>query len=248
MIDKIIKNLDDLYEVTKHEHEASHKTIQDNAKIVLGEIMDQVGHHYDLNGISLRINNWSNKKGIYIDTTDNGYYGVNASFSQIKDTQEWSNVDFNVRMSDNVNDKNLTKNLIFSQMVFAIVSKMKTDPQLMNGLFTKLHKCFNTNEVLEAKLTLINHMRDKAERTLDVIKIDEVFNKGHLKTESTRWVQTFGSHEKLCDEIKFTKNKSGTFTAELLSEGTLVSQSSRASEQNILKIIGKMLDIYNFSF
>lgn len=248
MIEDVIKNLNDLYEATEQEHKDSQRTIQNNAKAVLGEIMDQVGYHYDLKGIVLRTNNWSNKKGIHIETTDNGYYGTNASFSQIRDKQEWANIDCNIRLSDSVSDERLIKNVAFSQMILAIVVKMRTDQELMNSLFDKMHKCFHSNEILEAKISLINHLIDKSKRTLDVIKIEDVLDKGHLKIESSKWTQTFGTHEKLIDEFKFVKNKTGTFTAELLSEGNLVSQSARASQQNITKIICTMLDIYNFNF
>lgn len=248
MIEDVIKNLNDLHEVTTQEHVNNQATIQDNARAVLGEIMDCVGHHYDLKAISFRTNNWSTRKGIYIETTDNGYNNSSVSITQSREKLEWSEIDHSIRLSDNVNNERQIKNLKFSQIVLAIASKMRTDQELMNSLFEKLHKCFKTSELLEAKMALINHMIDKAQRTLDVIKIEDVLDKGHLKLVSSKWIQTFGSHEKLIDEFKFVKNKTGTFTAELLSEGNLVSQSARASQQNITKIICTMLDIHNLNF
>ena len=142
----------------------------------------------------------------------------------------------------------IIKNIAFGQLVLAIAVKMRTDQELMNGLFSKMHKCFYSNEVLEAKMTLIQHLKSSAERTLDHIKVEEVFNKGHLKLESSMYTSTFGTDDKYIDELKFIKNKTGTYTVELMKEGDIVSQSTRASSNLLSKIVCQMLNVTIFEF
>jgi hypothetical protein len=248
MIENVIENLDKLYNDIKQEQEITQSSIQNNAKEILSEIMKLTDHYYDLDGIEIKTNNWSNRKGIHIETTDNGYFGTIASFTQIRDKQEWANVDCNVRLSDNINEDRIIKNIAFGQLVLAIAIKMRTDQELMNGLFNKIHKCFYSNEVLEAKMTLIQHLKSSAERTLDHIKVEEVFNKGHLKLESSRYTSTFGTNDCYSDELKFIKNKTGTYTAELMKEGKVISQSTRASSNLLSKIVCQMLNVTIFEF
>ena len=250
MIENVIENLDKLYNDIKQEQEITQNSIQNNAKAVLSEIMELTGHYYDLDGIEIRTSNWhsSHRSGIYIENTDNGYNGINAVFSQSIEGKEWINVDSTTRLSSNVDDEKFIKSITFSQMVNGIAIKMRTDQELMNGLFNKMHKCFYSNEVLEAKMTLIQHLKSSAERTLDHIKVEEVFNKGHLKLESSRYTSTFGTNDCYSDELKFIKNKTGTYTAELMKEGNVISQSTRASSNLLSKIVCQMLNVTIFEF
>jgi len=250
MIENVIENLDKLYNDVKQEQEIIQSSIQNNAKAVLSEIMELTGHYYDLDGIEIRTSNWhsSRRNGIYIENTDNGYNGINVLFSQSIACKEWINIDSTIRLSSHVDDEKLIKSVAFGQMVTSIAVKMRTDQELMNGLFDKIHKCFYTNEVLEAKMTLLQHLKSSAERTLDHIKVEEVFNKGHLKLESSMYTSTFGTDDKYIDELKFIKNKTGTYTVELMKEGDIVSQSTRASSNLLSKIVCQMLNVTIFEF
>lgn len=247
MIKDVINNLDELHKVLKQEQLDTQATIQTNARNVLSEIMDVVGVHYDVNSIDIKTVDWTNKKGIYIENNDNSYYGLNATFNQNTNSKEWTSVDFGSRISGDINSKQIIRSIEFSQLVLAISTKMITNQELIGGLFNKMHKHFNVNDLLNAKMTVIQHFKHHTTTVLDLVKLEEVWDKGHLKLDNGgRYVQSFGNDEKYCDEIKFTKNSSGTYTAEMLYDGTKVSQSTRASSALLSRIVRSMMDITSF--
>lgn len=246
MIEKVLENLNQLYTDTAKEREDIQTSIQNNARKALGEIMKVTGHYYDLENISIKTNDWTNRNGIHIESTDNRYHSCSFNIYQ-PHTKKYSDFDFNVRLDGNIENEKFYKNFIFSKMVMGIIEQAKSNPEQLNKMMNNVHSQFYTVEVLDAKLTLIQHLISKATQAKELVNVEEVFDKGYLKTEHSKWVPTFGNgHEKIVDELKFTKNKTGTYTAELCYNGEKISQTTRASKSVIGRLICAMLDIRNF--
>jgi len=251
MIEKVLENLNQLYTDTAQERENIQTSIQNNARKALGEIMKVTGHYYDLENILIKTNDWTNRNGIHIESTDNGYHSCNFNISllphQPHQTKKYSDFNFNVRLDGNIDNERFYKNFIFSKMVMGIIELAKTNPEQLDKMMNNVHSQFYTVEVLDAKLTLIQHLINKATQAKELVNVEEVFDKGHLKIEHSKWIPTFGSGpEKIIDELKFTKNKTGTYTAELCYNGERISQTTRASKSVIGRLICAMLDIRNF--
>ena len=66
---------------------------------------------------------------------------------------------------------------------------------------------FNNNKNLETKIEVVQHLLKNAQQSLDLIKVNDVFDTGKCKAEYDRYVKSFGSKEKYASEIHFTKNK-----------------------------------------
>jgi hypothetical protein len=144
--------------------------------------------------------------------------------------------DFTLRFDD-YNEKEIQFLLKRSELCLNVKKVFYKHKKEIESEFNKIRNdngFGNLSDQENLVLRMVSFLRDRAESEL---KIDEMFaNKGYKTNRSvglTRFDGSFG----YADEISFFKNPSGTYTITLKSSNDVISQSQRASYDNLMSLL-----------
>jgi D-alanyl-D-alanine carboxypeptidase len=140
-------------------------------------------------------------------------------------------------------DRDVDLQHAISNIVWAKLSKeLFTNNETMSKLLNKMFRCFNNQNILDEKQTMIHHLIANAQKTNDMLKVQDAFDNGVVSVKNAVYVETF-SNTAYIDKMTFTKNVSGTYTVELSCDGVIKSQSKRASTANVSRMICSLLQL-----
>jgi hypothetical protein len=69
---------------------------------------------------------------------------------------------------------------------------------------------------------------------------NKIYEEKHIKFETSKYVPTFNGDAKEVDEFRYSRNPSGTYSAQLMNKGNVVSESARCKENQLWQIINKL--------
>jgi hypothetical protein len=103
--------------------------------------------------------------------------------------------------------------------------------------FIKDHSATNPyNAKIRMVETFINFMNHIDKWMLE----NKIYEEKHIKFETSKYSPTFNGDLKEIDEFKYSRNPSGTYSAQLMYKGNVVSESSRCNENQLYQIINKL--------
>ena len=242
MIQEVIDNLISLEENLKSQRDSINNYTQGLARAKFKEILEEIGVDFDVDKLTF-IKGYRDKSIIIELKQDNYYRNLKMEVSSNTDGN-WVNFYLTVNNHVSLKDNDFYDQVNFQLMCLQIQKQFYLDHKMLTNKFDELVNCFNSNKNLETKIEVVQHLLKNAQQSLDLIKVNNVFDTGKCKAEYDRYVKSFGSKEKYASEIHFTKNQSGTYTASLLdSNGNVVSNSTRASSHVISEIVCKLLEL-----
>lgn len=144
--------------------------------------------------------------------------------------------DFNLRFDD-YNEKEIQFLLKRSELCLNVKKVVYKHKKEIESEFNKIKNdngFGNLSDQENLVLRMVSFLRDRAESEL---KIDEMFaNKGYKANRSVGFTKFDGNYG-YADEISFFKNPSGTYTITLKSNDDVISQSQRASYDNLMSLL-----------
>jgi len=103
--------------------------------------------------------------------------------------------------------------------------------------FIKDHSATNPHnakiQMVESFITFMNH--------IDQMMLEnKIYEEKHIKFETSKYTPTFNGDHKEVDEFRYSRNPSGTYSAQLMNKGNVVSESARCNENMLWQIINKL--------
>lgn len=244
MVQEVIDNLISLENDLKSQRDSINKYTQDLSKAKFKEILEEIEVDYDVDKLTFIHGYGYRDKNIVIERKQDNYYRNLKIEISTNNDGVWSNFYLSCNHSMSLKDNDFYDQVNFQLMCLQIQKQFYLGNKILTDKFNELVNCFNSNKNLETKIEVVQHLLRNAQQSLDLIKVNDVFDTGKCKAEYDHYVRSFGNREKYASEIHFTKNQSGTYTASLLdSSGNIVSNSTRANSNVISEIVCKLLDL-----
>lgn len=240
MLDEIIDKLKELNEGVHHDKIMIESDIQRNAKSVFLEMLALIDEYdFDTRDIKIRVSG-DYRKVISIENDLGNYHSSAISF-YCKENK-WCETSMNVRNNLTM-DRDVDLQHTMTNIVWAKLSReLFTNNETMSNLLNKMFRCFDNQNILDEKQTMIHHLIANAQKTNDMLKVQEAFDTGVVSVKNSVYMNTFGNTSYI-DKMTFTKNTSGTYSVELSCDGDIKSQSKRASTANVSRMICDLLQL-----
>jgi hypothetical protein len=240
MLDEIIDKLKSLNEGVQHDKVMIESDIQRNAKSVFLEMLALI-NEYDFDTREIKIKVAGDYRKIVSIENDLGSYHSTATSFYYKENK-WcevtSNLRTNLTIDRDVDLQHTTSNIVWSKLSRELFTNNETMSKLLNKMFS----CFDNQNMLDEKQTMIHHLIANAQKTNDMLKVQDAFDKGVVSVKNGVYIETF-SNTAYIDKMTFTKNISGTYTVELSCDGQVKSQSKRASTSNVSRMVCSLLQL-----
>jgi len=240
MLDEIISKLSELNEGVQHDKIMIDSDIQRNAKSVFLEMLALIDEYdFDTRDIRIRVSG-EYRKVISIENDLGNYHSSAISFYYKEN--KWGDVSMNIRnnltMDRDVDLQHVMTNIVWSKLS----RELFTNKETMSNLLNKMFKCFDNQNMLDEKQQMLGHLISNAQKTNDMLKVQDAFDKGIVSVKNGVYMSTF-TNTSYIDKMTFTKNTTGTYSVELSCDGDIKSQSKRASTSNVSRMICDLLQL-----